>query len=171
MGTEDLQRKSLKRRLSSCVAAIALIGNTMAPVSTAVAAQSQTQTPIKHVIIIIGENRSFDHVFATYKPVNKGEKVLNLLSEGIVKADGTPGPNYGDALQYQAYDYDTFQSDAAQDALRRSAARARSAARRTPYVCVGLNWSPPAPPASRLRISAAAKRSKTASPTTITNIF
>ena len=24
-----------------------------------------TRTPIKHVIIIIGENRSFDHVFAT----------------------------------------------------------------------------------------------------------
>ncbi len=27
-----------------------------------------TATPIKHVIIIIGENRSFDHVFATYVP-------------------------------------------------------------------------------------------------------
>ena len=25
-------------------------------------------TPIKHVIVIIGENRSFDHVFATYVP-------------------------------------------------------------------------------------------------------
>src|SRR5262245_6528376 len=51
-------------------------------------------TPIKHVIVIIGENRSFDHLFATYKPVNKGETVLNLLSEGIVKNDGTPGANY-----------------------------------------------------------------------------
>ena len=30
--------------------------------------QIQTATPIKHVIVIIGENRSFDHVFATYKP-------------------------------------------------------------------------------------------------------
>ncbi len=27
-----------------------------------------TTTPIKHVIVIIGENRSFDHVFATYQP-------------------------------------------------------------------------------------------------------
>src|SRR5580658_3541040 len=27
-----------------------------------------TRTPIKHVLVIIGENRSFDHVFATYKP-------------------------------------------------------------------------------------------------------
>ena len=28
-----------------------------------------TTSPIKHVIVIIGENRSFDHVFATYEPV------------------------------------------------------------------------------------------------------
>jgi phospholipase C len=26
---------------------------------------ARTATPIKHVIIIVGENRSFDHVFAT----------------------------------------------------------------------------------------------------------
>lgn len=26
---------------------------------------NDTSTPIKHVIVIIGENRSFDHVFAT----------------------------------------------------------------------------------------------------------
>jgi phospholipase C len=58
-------------------------------------------SPIKHVIIIVGENRSFDHVFATYKPKH-GQKVDNLLSKGIVKEDGTPGPNYSLALQYQA---------------------------------------------------------------------
>ncbi len=52
-----------------------------------------TATPIKHVIVIIGENRSFDHVFATYVP-KKGERVWNLLSEGIVNKDGTPGPNF-----------------------------------------------------------------------------
>jgi hypothetical protein len=75
-------------------------------VSTLVhAGDSATQTPIKHAIIIIGENRTFDHIFATYKPVNKGEKVLNLLSQGIVKANGNPGRNYGDALQYQAFAY------------------------------------------------------------------
>lgn len=38
-----------------------------------------TATPIKHVIVIIGENRSFDHIFATYKPVHHGEYVMNLL--------------------------------------------------------------------------------------------
>jgi len=62
-----------------------------------------TTSPIKHVIVIIGENRSFDHVFATYVP-KKGESVLNLLSEGIVNADGTPGPNFSKAEQTAAYD-------------------------------------------------------------------
>ena len=45
-----------------------------------------TTTPIKHVIVIIGENRSFDHVFATYVPKSTGQKISNLLSEGIIHA-------------------------------------------------------------------------------------
>jgi phospholipase C len=64
---------------------------------------NNTVSPIKHVIVIIGENRTFDHIFATYKPV-KGQTVKNLLSEGIVNEDGTPGPNYSQALQYSAID-------------------------------------------------------------------
>jgi phospholipase C len=63
-----------------------------------------TTTPIKHVIVIIGENRTFDHLFATYQPVNKGETVLNLLSQGIVKDDGTPGTSYAAGIQNQAMD-------------------------------------------------------------------
>jgi phospholipase C len=61
----------------------------------------KTASPIKHVIIIVGENRSFDHLYATYAPKHKNEKVLNLLSEGIVNADGTPGPNFAKAQQYK----------------------------------------------------------------------
>ena len=64
---------------------------------------AKTTTPIKHVIVIIGENRSFDHVFATYNPGN-GHKVWNLLSQGIIKADGTPGPNFELAHQRAAVD-------------------------------------------------------------------
>ena len=30
---------------------------------------SDTVSPIKHVIVIVGENRSFDHLFATYVPI------------------------------------------------------------------------------------------------------
>src|ERR1700722_170076 len=68
---------------------------------------SYTATPIKHVILIIGENRSFDHVFATYTPP-AGQTVWNLLSEGSVNADGTPGPNMNAAQQWQASDTTTF---------------------------------------------------------------
>src|ERR1700719_1179846 len=58
-------------------------------------------SPSKHVIIMVGENRSFDHLFATYVPKKKNEKVLNLLSQGIVNADGTPGKNFAKAHQFQ----------------------------------------------------------------------
>jgi phospholipase C len=61
----------------------------------------KTATPIKHVIIIVGENRSFDHLYATYVPKSKSEKVLNLLSEGIINADGTPGPNFAKGHQFK----------------------------------------------------------------------
>ena len=61
----------------------------------------KTATPIKHVIIIVGENRSFDHLFATYRPKSDDEWVLNLLSEHIVKADGSPDENFDKAHQFQ----------------------------------------------------------------------
>ena len=67
----------------------------------------QTETPIKHVIVIIGENRSFDHVYATYTPVS-GDSVSNLLSKGIVNADGSKGPNYSLAAQSSAVDRSQF---------------------------------------------------------------
>jgi phospholipase C len=64
-------------------------------------------TPIQHIIVIIGENRTFDHVFATYQPQH-GEKVFNLLSEGIVGADGKPGPHYHTATQFSAVQYSNY---------------------------------------------------------------
>jgi phospholipase C len=71
-----------------------------------------TTTPIKHVIVIIGENRSFDHVFATYVPPKKGETINNLLSEGIVQLDSNknamPGPNFDKAQQFDASSGDSF---------------------------------------------------------------
>jgi phospholipase C len=54
-----------------------------------------TATPIKHVLIIVGENRSFDHLYATYVPKNRDERVLNLLSEG------SPGKNFAKTHQFR----------------------------------------------------------------------
>jgi phospholipase C len=65
--------------------------------------ERETTTPIKHVIVIIGENRSFDHVFATYEPKH-GQKVDNLLSKGIIHEDGTPGANFFRYAQKTAVD-------------------------------------------------------------------
>ena len=59
-------------------------------------------TPIEHLIVIIGENRTFDAVFATYQPAS-AQRIDNLLSEGIVLADGSPGPNFARAVQRQAH--------------------------------------------------------------------
>jgi acid phosphatase len=66
-----------------------------------------TATPIQHLIIIVGENRTFDSVFGGYQP-RHGQSVMNLLSQGIINGDGTPGPNFGKAAQWQASDTSTY---------------------------------------------------------------
>ena len=85
-------------------AAPAVTGETSALTSDSAAARPPiTESPIKHVVVIVGENRTFDHVFATYKAAH-GQHVDNLLSKGIVKDDGSPGPRFERALQKTAVD-------------------------------------------------------------------
>ena len=55
-------------------------------------------TPIEHVIVLVGENRTFDNLYGVYEP-RKGQSVANLLSKKIVNRDGTPGPNFALAAQ------------------------------------------------------------------------
>ena len=59
----------------------------------------RTATPIKHVIVLIGENHSFDNIYGTYQP-RKGQSVSNLLSKGIVNSSGMPALNT-QAQQFQ----------------------------------------------------------------------
>ncbi|WGR74538.1 MULTISPECIES: alkaline phosphatase family protein [unclassified Bradyrhizobium] len=66
--------------------------------SIAPAFAGATRTPIEHVIIIVGENHTFDNLFGTYKP-KAGQTIDNLLSKGIVNEDGTPGPHFRKAEQ------------------------------------------------------------------------
>ena len=91
-------------------ALLSTVTNLIAPPSLAAETRKRpaTATPIQHVIVIIGENRTFDHVFATYRPP-AGQKVDNLLSRGIIKADGTPGPNFKIATQNKAWVQGAFQ--------------------------------------------------------------
>src|ERR1700737_5451265 len=100
--------KQMTRRLCDRTVVTAAIlsligGNAYAadPIGGAHANDRRTDSPIKHVIVIIGENRTFDHVFATYVP-RDGEHVDNLLSKGIINKDGSPGPNYAKAAQFSA---------------------------------------------------------------------
>lgn len=99
-----------RQKALSFLTALSLTTNLTAPAAIAAPLQANdenTTTPIKHVIVIYGENRSFDEMYATYQP-KSGETVNNLLSQGIVNADGSPGPNFSKAAQYQATDTDTF---------------------------------------------------------------
>lgn len=105
---DSLNWKSSKWcKLAAYVSALALSASTMSvsgfasPGSNNSAERIPTASPIKHVVIVVGENRSFDHLFATYVPFNRRERVLNLLSEGIINAVGAPGPNYAKAHQYR----------------------------------------------------------------------
>jgi phospholipase C len=89
-----------RTKISACASATALSALGLAASANAATDPDnsvdaiKTATPIKHVIIIVGENRSFDHLFATYVPKSRKERVLNLLAEKIINADGTPGPNF-----------------------------------------------------------------------------
>lgn len=101
------QLAPLKWRSAALLSVVALSLQLISPVFAAAEdREHRTRTPIQHVIVIIGENRSFDHVFATYKP-RQGESVSNLLSKGIVNEDGTPGPNFSLASQSSADDSST----------------------------------------------------------------
>ena len=99
-----------RQHLAVGTSLVALVANLGSPLPTAAEDHHKhsTATPIKHLIVIIGENRTFDHVFATYPP-RHGESVSNLLSRGIVNGDGTPGPNFFLASQSSASDTSVYQ--------------------------------------------------------------
>jgi phospholipase C len=78
---------------SMCLATTALCS-----LAVAHATAKTPTTPIQHVIIIVGENHTFDNLFGTYQPTG-GQTIDNLLSKGIVKADGSPGPHFAKGAQ------------------------------------------------------------------------
>jgi len=79
----------------------------MLGVPVAAQAPPATTTPIEHLIVVVGENLSFDNLFGTYQP-KSGAAVHNLLSEGIVNADGSPGPHFAKAAQRRAEVRDAY---------------------------------------------------------------
>ncbi|WP_394782003.1 alkaline phosphatase family protein [Undibacterium sp.] len=88
----------------NAVVSIPATGAISAPVPAAAASSlaalnaGPTTTAIQNVIVVVGENQTFDAVFATYQAAS-GQTVKNLLSQGIINTDGTPGPNFSVAAQ------------------------------------------------------------------------
>src|SRR5947207_2824810 len=91
--------------MRALIALVAMLAG--APAAAQTSGDAGTRTPIKHVLFIIGENRSFDHLFGLFRPA-PGQSVWNLLSQGILNADGSPGPNFARARQWEASATTTF---------------------------------------------------------------
>ena len=99
-----------RRQMAVLMAAALLQACAGEPSKPPTAEHPATATPIEHLIIIVGENRSFDSLFATYAP-GSGAGIRNLLSQGIVNADGSPGAVYRLATQSRAQGASTYTLD------------------------------------------------------------
>jgi phospholipase C len=100
---KTMRRQKLRKGIAAAAIGAMLGGQFATPLAWAHSGDnndSSTATPIKHVIVLIAENRSFDHTFATYEPKHH-QNVSNLLSKGIILADGSPGPNATEAAQFK----------------------------------------------------------------------
>ena len=97
----DFKRNKTRRGLSTALVS-ATLSFSFAAVSVSMADEqsADTASPIKHVIILIGENRGTDHTFGVYKPKGKGQTINNILSNKVVNEDGSPGAKYYLAHQY-----------------------------------------------------------------------
>ena len=92
----------MQKLVASSLAALLVSGQfIMAPVGANAQRESETATPIKHVVVIFGENISFDHYFGTYP------HAANPPHEPrFVPAPSTPSVNgFTDALLYSNPNY------------------------------------------------------------------
>src|SRR5260370_6825725 len=96
-----LRRQLFKSVSAAALAAVCVSTPALAADPDKAVDKIDTATPIKHVLVIVGENRSFDHLYATYWPKDRDQKIQNLLSEGIINTAGPPGPNFAKAHQFQ----------------------------------------------------------------------
>ena len=95
-------RRTLARMSARVIGAgLACAGLLGANAALAAAPLRVPTTPIEHLVLIVGENLSFDNLFATFEPA-PGESVANLLSRRIVDREGNPGPNFAEAAQHIA---------------------------------------------------------------------
>ncbi len=108
----DIRRSRMKWGVGAAALSVTLAAATAGLANEAqnsdAASLVGTQSPIKHVIILIGENRGTDHTFGVYKPKGRGQTISNILSKGIVNEDGSPGPHFALAQQFQVKPQSTY---------------------------------------------------------------
>ena len=104
------RRGRIRRLRAAAAAGIFLVSGPLLVSGPGALAQPDTASPIQHIIVVIGENHTFDNVYGTYTP-QPGQSIDNLLSKGIVNVDGSPGPNVALALQHTANDTVTYSLD------------------------------------------------------------
>ena len=108
----DIRRSRMKWGVSAAALSITLAAATAGLANEAQSSDAAslvgTQSPIKHVIILIGENRGTDHTFGVYKPKGRGQTISNIFSKGIVNEDGSPGPHFALAQQFQVKPQSTY---------------------------------------------------------------
>jgi phospholipase C len=91
----------MQKYLATSLSALLLFGTTVSPVTAGAQADyTRTATPIRHVVVIFGENISFDHYFGTYPSATnpKGEPWFRASSDtpsvnGLSGALLTSNPN------------------------------------------------------------------------------
>ncbi len=90
-----MKRASWRQHLLRNTAAIGMLAAAIAPAaaSPVPADQASTATPIKHIVVIYGENVSFDHYFATYPNAANphGEPEFNAWPVPAVNTLATAG--------------------------------------------------------------------------------
>ena len=99
--TNSPVRLLVKHRLNMLLGASVVLLSTLAVTAHGADREqaTRTATPIKHLIVVIGENRGFDHIFGAYIP-RQSQGIANLLSRGIINKDGSPGPNFREGAQF-----------------------------------------------------------------------
>ena len=96
--SSQLRLSRLNRGLAVLMVLPMLAGAPIAAFPQAANKDRTTTTPIKHVIVIIGEKRTFDSVYGTYRP-RPGQTISNLLSKSMITDSGTPGENFSVTAQ------------------------------------------------------------------------
>jgi phospholipase C len=89
MSDNSARRSGFRARLSVSAAALSILG--FAAPALAADPSVDTATPIKHVIVIIGENWSFDSVFGAYEP-QPGQPITAARSTPMSRSSRSGSP-------------------------------------------------------------------------------